>query len=224
MSVWPVTVFLLGLGAGCAAIAPHVIRCAGTPLRVEGAGWFEAQIACDGARATLAFLAPLRSVEPAAITVALAPALPKGAAREAVGCFERSSQRVVVLQYRVFARRGSWFGVPVDATIYQALFSHEIAHAVAAGQAGERRISRVAQEYVAYVTMFATMDPTMRAAYLERHPGTGFDNAGQISELILALDPTYFALESYRHWTRQADPQSFMRRVLDGQELGDSGD
>ena len=67
------------------------------------------------------------------------------------------------------------------------------------------------------------MAPSLRERILTLRPGSGFDNEHQINELIYALDPTWFAVESYRHWLRQPDPPAFLRRVLDGAAISGLG-
>lgn len=193
--------------------------CAGLPIAVQGSNADESEIACDGARAALAFFAPLQLRLAPALTIELVAALPADAPSDAVGAYVIPSRRILVLRYASFMRYRGWFGLVTDKRLYRALIAHEVAHAIASCHAGEARLNFVAQEYVAYVAMIATMPPDHRRELLALHPGTGFDDPKEINEFVYGFNPGHFAVESYRHWRRQPDPAAFLRRVLDGREI-----
>lgn len=205
------------LAMGCCAVAPAQPRaCQGAPVRIEHASEAEAELACDGARAAFGFLALPDLNLPEPLWLELSDQLPKAVSQGAAGYFERHTHRIVVLHYEKFAQQQTWLGLPIEAEVYRSIFAHEVAHAIATSHAGEHRLSPAAQEYAAHVTMLATASPALRERILAQRPGNGFDREHQINELIYALDPQWFAVESYRHWLRQPDPAAFLRRVLDG--------
>jgi hypothetical protein len=101
------------------------------------------------------------------------------------------------------------------------VITHEVAHAIVGCELGERRISTPANEYVAYVTMFATMPPALRDRALAATPGNGFDRLEHINSMIYGFDPQRFGADAYRHWTRQRDGAEFLRRVIAGEAITD---
>ena len=176
----------------------------------------DAATACEGARDALAFLLPLGLESPDRVVVEVVEALPEGLRKEAVGCYAVGSRRVMVITPALFMQRGTWFGVPVSRALWRSVVTHEVAHAVVGCNVGERRLSGAAHEYVAYVTMFATMDAAIREKALTHLPGQGFDHTMQINGMIYAFDPMMFGAESYRHWLRQPDGGDFLRRTIAG--------
>ena len=73
--------------------------------------------------------------------------------------------------------------------------------------------------------MFALVDDALsafrRAAEttaqaLARNPGEGYDADAQINSTIYLIDPTRFAVESYRHFLRPENGMRFLHEVLAG--------
>jgi hypothetical protein len=215
----PVVLALLVATCMLASSAIAETPCAGVPIAVQGGNADESEIACDGARAAFAFFAPLELRRAPALTIELIAALPPDSPSDAVGAYVIPSRRILVLRYESFIGYRGWFGLVADKRLYRALIAHEVAHAIASSHAGEARLNFVAQEYLAYVAMIATMPENHRRELLALHPGTGFDDPKQINEFVYGFSPGHFAVESYRHWRRQPDPAAFLRRVLDGREI-----
>jgi len=176
----------------------------------------EATLACAGAADAVEFLEPVGLVLPLRIRVELVTELPPELAPSAAGCYDVAGQRVLVPHFDHFLRNLTWFGVPATAALYRSVVAHESAHAIAACHVGNRKLSLAAHDYVAYVTMLATMEQGTRDRVLDANPGTGFDHPTQINDLRYVLGPEQFGLESYRHWLKQPDPPGFLRRVLAG--------
>lgn len=194
--------------------------CPGLPVAVVTASAADAATACEGARDALGFLLPVGLQPPdRTIVVEIVEALPEGLRKEAVGCYAVGSRRVMVITPEPFLQRGTWFGVAVSRTLWRSVITHEVAHALVGCNVGARTISGAAHEYVAYVTMFATMDAATREKALAHLPGEGFDHPMQINGMIYAFDPMLFGAESYRHWLRQPDGAAFLRRVVDGSAI-----
>ena len=84
---------------------------------------------------------------------------------------------------------------------------------------GRSDVSWHGKEYVAYVAMFATMDPVLRERILLAVPGTGFDTVAQITPLSLAFDPEGFATDAYRHYLKPGYGDAFLRSVVEGRAL-----
>jgi len=176
----------------------------------------EATLACAGAADAVEFLEPVGLLLPLRIRIELVTELPPELAPSAAGCYDVAGQRVLVPHFDHFLLNPTWFGVPATAELYRIVVAHESAHAIADCHVGDRKLPLAAHEYVAYVTMLATMEQGTRDRVLDANPGTGFDHPTQINDLRYVLGPEQFGVESYRHWLKQPDPPGFLRRVLAG--------
>lgn len=96
---------------------------------------------------------------------------------------------------------------------------HEVAHCIVSANAGREPLSAVAQEYFAYVTMFATMPAAQREQVLQKIPGNGFDATVEIDMTIYLIDPIQFGAQAYRHFLKPGNGRAFLRRVLNRQLL-----
>ncbi|MEI7444085.1 MAG: DUF6639 family protein, partial [Burkholderiales bacterium] len=97
-------------------------------------------------------------------------------------------------------------------------------HAVVGCHAEPRRLPVAAHEYVAYVTLFATMDPSLRSAILATFPGAVFGTAAQIGDLAHTADPNRFGVASWRHYLRVRDRDGWLRRVVAGEAIPEPGE
>jgi hypothetical protein len=196
--------------------------CAEWPVNLIGArSEAEATLACDGAADAAQFLAPIGLYLPPSIRIDFVEALPSYMASSAVGCYETTTQRVVILYLEHFLQHSPWFGVPNHAKLFRSAVAHEVAHVLVGCHLGERRLPLAAHEYLAYVTMFATMEAENREQILAANPGTGFRRTEHINEIVYAIDPELFGVESYRHWEQQPDSQGFLRRMVAGEVVSD---
>ncbi|MES2714508.1 MAG: DUF6639 family protein [Pseudomonadota bacterium] len=176
---------------------------------------------CRGVAAALGFFAAhgIRPTE--LITVEVTPALPAEAGPTAAGCYIEPKRRVFVLPYAVFRKSKTWFGVPIDRSMYQSLASHEAAHAIAACHFSVPNPSIQAEEYLAYVTMFSTMPAALRQRALRATPTQGFDSLDRFTPMLYLFDPMRFGAEAYRHFAKTADPAALIQSVLGGMALRD---
>lgn len=106
--------------------------------------------------------------------------------------------------------------------MYRSLVIHEVAHAVASCNFSIADPTVHAQEYIAYVAMFATMDAVFRTRILAANPVPGFENESEINELTYAMDPTRFGVQAYRHYLEEAHGDAFLRKTLNGKALTNS--
>jgi hypothetical protein len=154
-----------------------------------------------------------------AIAIDIVEVLPDTADPSALGCYLDRERRVAVLTYAEARRRETWFGIPLDRSLYRSLVAHEVAHAIGACNFKLAQPSIQAHEYVAYVTMFSTMAPDQREDVLARYPGDGFEDDAQMSSTIYLLDPLRFGVAAYRHFLRSENGRSYLQRVLEGKAL-----
>jgi hypothetical protein len=179
----------------------------------------DARVACEGAADALRFLASHGLDVGEGIVIEVVEVLPDTAEPSALGCYLDRERRVAVLAYAEASRRGTWFDMPLDRSLYRSLVAHEVAHAMAACNFKPAQPSIQAHEYVAYVTMFATMAPDPREAVLARYPGDGYDDDAQMSSTIYLFDPLRFGVEAYRHFLRAENGHAYLQRVLEGEAL-----
>ncbi len=176
----------------------------------------EAAPACAGARDAFGFLGRLQLERVRPVLIEVVSEMPEDLRRDAVGCYAPRTHRLLVLEMARFMDRGRWFGVPTSETLYRSVVAHEVAHALVGCHLDGRQLVTSAHEYVAYVAMFATMDPATLEAVFAAMPGPGFTYDAEINDMRYTLDPMAFGVEAYRHWLRQPDGFGFLRQVIDG--------
>lgn len=203
-----------------AAPADEGRRCGGTSVSVRGADRAEVESACQGVVAAVSFLASLGLDTTAAAELRLVEALPAvqgGAA--AYGCKVKSENRIYVLNLAECGKLPLAPDLQVDAAVHRGLVAHEVAHHVATANFRVPRPTTIAHEYIAYVTMMATMDKEARERILRQFPGPGFESAREIGLTLYLMDPTRFGAYAYRHFLRPENGLSFIEQVLSGRAL-----
>jgi hypothetical protein len=175
--------------------------------------------ACDGAAAARDFLGSYGLDVSSDIWVEILPTLGSTPKDNAAGCYLASKDRVLVLDYAAFLKLGDWCGIPIDRALYRALVTHEAAHAIAACNFKIPRPSIPAQEYIAYVTMMATMDAEKRDSVMSRFAGKGYETEQQMNTTIYLCDPMRFGVQAYRHFLRRVDGGDYLNAILSGKVL-----
>lgn len=209
---------LLMLWATSAAAGEH--RCSDSILVIYEQPFDALASVCDGAEAAGDFLrgAGFAVAEP--VMIEIVERLPREVDRHAVACYVDPEQRVYLLPPSRIAGPDRSGVDPVAPFPYRSRVAHEVAHAIAAMNFDVARPTIQAHEYIAYVTMFATMPAEARAQVLDALPGLGFETADQINATLFLLAPTWFGAEAYRHYLSLGDDgQGFLRRILMGQVL-----
>lgn len=177
----------------------------------------DAGLACDGAQRALAFLARHGVSTPGSIRIDIVDELPGELGGRAVGCYLPVNGQVLLLSYATFEASGEWFRVPVSPELYRAAAAHEVAHAAVGCHTAPQRLPVAAHEYLAYVVMFATLQPALRERVLARFPGRGFANTLQINDVNHIVDPNQYAVDAWRHYLRKPDPAAWLQAVLNGE-------
>ena len=199
--------------------ATDVIPCADTSVEVYTHDPDDRQLLCDAARQTVRFLQryDLTRRQPLRVHVLQDPdAHMRGME---FGNYNRTTGEVKLLSFDAFkGQYGDYqtFRVPVSRALYQSFGVHEIAHAVADENFRVSPVPWLAQEYIAAVVQFATMDPELRIRILGRYTLSGFDAPASISSIYYQLDPGAFAIKSYLHYIGLEDPRAFLRGLLSG--------
>ncbi len=177
--------------------------------------------ACEGARAAIDFLAAAGLDVSGEIRIEILAALEGYPRHSAAGCFLASSHKVMVLRYAEFLEFEEWCGIPIDRDLYRGLIAHETAHAIAACNFREQKPTIQAQEYIAYVTMLATMEAAQRERVLTQFPGDGYETEQQMNTTIYLCDPMRFGVQAYRHFLKEGNGTDFIRAILSGKVLAE---
>jgi hypothetical protein len=109
--------------------------------------------------------------------------------------------------------------MPIDAILYRSIITHEVAHLIAANNFVIPKPLIKAKEYIAYVTMFATMPAVYRRQLFEQFPAKAFESELDINTMIYLFDPTRFGVSAYKHFLKLENRRAFIRRTLAGQAL-----
>lgn len=192
--------------------------CPGTPITFQGLDGPGAVDVCRAVSDALAFLAAngLDTSAPVELVfVDTLPDLPPQTA--AFGSYWRTEQRIYMLHIAACGKL-AW-DLPVDAPVYAGLVAHEVAHHVAAANFQVARPTRIGHEYIAYVTMFATMDVNARERILGLLPGAAFQSEREIGMTIYLLNPQVFGAKAYRHFVLPGNGAAFIQRILSGHAL-----
>jgi hypothetical protein len=197
----------------------HEIRCSALNVVVRSPYQADALIACEGARDAMGFLASQGLELPHNIAIDLLARLPAGVSESAAGCCVESERRALILVYSGFKKFNTWFGVPIDRSLYRSLVSHEVAHLVAAHNFRIPKPSIPAKEYVAYITQFETMEPGLRDSVLSHFPCEAFEGERQMNTIIYMFDCMRFGVRAYRHYLKLANRREYLQSILDGKSL-----
>jgi hypothetical protein len=211
---------LFGTAAWTQPSPAEGLHCAGTQVSVHGIGGAEAETACQGAIDAVTFLAALGLNTSAPVEVHVVDRLPRvPPGQKAFGCHAKSEQRVYMLTFAECAASGLASAFPVDLAVYRSLVAHEVAHHVASANFRVERPTRVAHEYIAYVTMLSTMAADARERILGRYAGEGFVSEREIGLTMYMVDPHRFGTNAYRHFTQPRGGSPFIERILSGRAL-----
>lgn len=201
-----------------ATLAPA--RCPKGNVVIEAADASDFETGCRGAAAAAEFLAASGLDAGIPIEISFVDVMPDSvAATPAVGCYVRASSRIYVLTFARCQQRRLAHDVTIDLPFHMGLVAHEVAHRIVAASVREVRLSTVAQEYIAYVTMYETMPEIPRQRVLRQIPGDGFDSDVQINVTVYLIDPVRFGAQAYRHYLKPGVGRSFIASVLNGQAL-----
>jgi hypothetical protein len=196
-------------------------RCPHSNVVIHLADRGDADAACGSARNALDFLAANGLDTTGAVEVHLVSELPMSCLRSNFGCYDHPNWRIYMLIFSECLKLKTWAELPLNSTLCNSLLTHEVAHAVAAANFLVPKPSMLAHEYVAYVTMLATMPSNQRERVLEQFPGEGFDSANQMSVTFYLLNPFQFGINAYRHFLKPGNGKVFLKDLLSGRVLID---
>jgi hypothetical protein len=206
---------------GCVVKSEEAL-CPGLNVSIHSLEKEDAEAGCKGAADAVAFLAAFKLDTTAPVSVRILDRLPDGlVSPTALGCEVRAERRVYMLTLTACRKQGLAPDLPVDRALYRSLIALEVAHHLAAANFKVETPSLVAHEYIAYVTMFATMASDQRATILAHYPGEVWDNERGFNVTVYMMAPHFFGAQAYRHFMRLEDRQAFLKKVLSGSALAD---
>jgi hypothetical protein len=195
------------------------ITCVGSTIKVSAHNEIDRRLLCEAAHEAIQFFLShgMSRREPLLITVHQ-----KAEARDGsieIGRYKSRSGEVKMLSFDAYRLEFSGkrpFRSPVSQALYTSFGVHEIAHAIADENFQMSPVPWVAQEYIAAVAQFSTMDPVLRNRILGRYRLTAFDTPESMSSIYYQLDPGAFAIKAYLHYLALEDQQSFLQDLLSG--------
>ncbi len=194
-------------------------QCESRNVSIRSPGAADAGLACQGARDAIDFLAAQRLDVTGAVAIDLVRELPDAGGHSTAGIYLESEGRVAILTFAEFLKFKTWFELPIDAPLYRSLVAHEVAHAIAAGNFRIPSPSIQAKEYIAYVTMMASMAPGLRERVMSRFGNHGYEGDWQMSTTIYMLDPMRFGVQAYRHFLKPDNGRDYLKAILSGKVM-----
>jgi hypothetical protein len=195
------------------------IRCNTPNVVVRSPEKTDALIACEAARDAIEFLSSQGMDVSGDIAIDLVTTLPAVASRSAAGCYIESERRAVALLYSQFKVSKTWFGIPINRSLYRSLVSHEVAHLVAHYNFKTPKPTIQAKEYIAYVTQLATMESGLRRQIMSHFDCKAFESDWQMYSTIYLFDCMGFGVRAYLHFLNQANGRDYLESILNGKAL-----
>ena len=178
-------------------------------------------LACEGIASALRFLKAQGLDIETDIKVEIVHSLSRDESHAIAGHFDKDSSKASILSYREFVKLTTWLKIPITETLYRSVAAHEAAHIIAVYNFRISEPTIQAQEYIAYVTTLATLEPATRAEVLLKYTGDGYDTDQQMNTTIYLCDPMRFGVEAYRHFVKKGREMEYFRKILNGDALND---
>ena len=192
------------------------LRCDDANVVVQSPNLADAKSVCEGAADAIRFLGTQGLETNGQIEVLVVAKLPDLVSASAYGGYIHSERRAYILIYSEIAAHGTLFDFPFDRVLYQSL-------AIAALNFRISKPPIEAQEYIAYVAMFATMPTKYREPLLERFVDAQFENEIQINTFVYLFNPFRFGILAYKHFMMAGNGADFLQQVLMGRALPEYG-
>ncbi|WP_372624544.1 DUF6639 family protein [Falsiroseomonas sp.] len=214
---------LAGVAPARAQPAEAPADCGAPLLRIEHEHAVDLAHACEAWRRVARFLMGqhgMRVATPVTLAFVERVEIDLGSEKLRVLGFNDRAARTI----RVTSMTAAWlrdperlmFRQPVDEELHISLIVHELAHALLKDNYRIPVPSLVCDEYVAYVTQFATMAPATRARVLAGYPAQDFDSLDEITEVCLMMTPHEFGVRAWRHYERVGQREGMVEAILSG--------
>jgi hypothetical protein len=206
----------------CSSSTGTEYECGNAPVFIQSQASDVNQDICDAAEEVVKFFGRLDLQFRQPLVIEVVRNLPQELGGNAVGCYREEDNKVYVVTYSAFQDRESWFGLPLTKSTYRGLVAHEVAHAIASCNFAMPEPTVHAHEFIAYVTMLATMDSESRSQVLALRPAVVFDEESEFNELTYSFDPILFGIAAYRYYSKEEHGDVFLLKVLSGNALTNS--
>lgn len=195
------------------------LRCDDANVVVHSPNLGDAKSVCKGAADAIRFLGAQGFETNGQIEVLIVADRHDLISDSAYGGYIHSVRSACVVVFSEIAKHGTLFDLPFDRDLYRSLATHEVAHAIAALNFRISEPQIEAEEYIAYVAMYATMPAMYRDKLLERFVGMEFENEMQINTIVYLLDSFRFGILAYKHFMKASNGADFLQQVLMGRAL-----
>lgn len=196
-----------------------IVDCKSGDVVVHAQDPRDAELVCAGAADAVRFFGAIGVGTKGPIILRVVGDLPKAGNESVLGYYSYGKQCVYLLSFSEVEKRGTPFGLPANATLYQSMATHEVAHVIAARNFAAAKPPIMAREYIAYVVMFATMPVANRQRVFSKFPVKAFKSEADINTMVYAFDPTQFGVRAYKHFLKPENGPAFIRKILAGRAL-----
>lgn len=135
----------------------------------------------------------------------------------AYGKYDSRSDRIELMSYRSILNHHKepvMYNEFFDLTHYGGAVAHEIAHAVFHQHSLNISPGPAPQEYLAHAVQLAVLPENRRNAIISLANVAAWESGDAISDVYMALEPTGFAVKSYKHLTTTEKPREFIDILL----------
>jgi len=174
---------------------------------------------CQASAKAISFLAKYRLQPKRLIKVKIIATIIEVHDYQAYGSYDRQRDLVELMSLPAILKSTPpprMYGQPFDREHYQGAIAHEIAHAIFQHNCAEIKdqLTNAAQEYLAHATQLGVLSDRRRNKIIKANKVGPWESGDSIGVTYMAINPTGFAVKSYLHLTRMADPQPFIRLLL----------
>jgi hypothetical protein len=135
----------------------------------------------------------------------------------AYGKYDSRTDRIALMSYRSILKHHKepmMYNEFFDQTHYGGAVAHEIAHAVFYQHSLNISPGPAPQEYLAHAVQLSVLPENRRNTIIARANVSTWESGDAISDIYMALEPTGFAVKSYKHLVAMENPQEFIDILL----------
>lgn len=188
---------------------PHIVI-ASTQSNVDG-------VICRTATETIGFLARYGLYPQRTIRLRIVESTIVSEGYDSYGRYDSRSDTIDLMSYRAIMalpEKAEMYDEPFDAIHYLGAVAHEVAHGVMQHNLETELISPAPQEYLAHAAQLAALPEARRERIIRAMDVGPWEPGDAISDIYMALQPGKFAVKSYTHLTSLAEPEAFVRILL----------
>lgn len=136
-----------------------------------------------------------------------------------IGVFDTKNYNIHLLDYESASRLSKkaplFINEKMGPELWDSYVIHELAHAALQNTTRPETSLCIASEYIASVAQMEFLSSIEREKILDNYRGlNGFDRPEEINMAYYLIDPGKFIVKAYRHYHRQENGPSFIKRIL----------